>query len=277
MFLAPQNGSSSVVRFAITTGSGAGEQQINGAAALPTGVWKHVAVTLNGSNGVLYVDGLPVGTNSAMNLKPLSLGSTTQNYIGKSQYSDPYFNGLVDEFRIYSGALSPSEVSTFITPLAAPVNLSATAGDGQVSLNWNAVANAATYQVWRSVTNGGPYAQIATTTTTNVLNTALANGTAYFYVVKAANSVGAGVASAQVSVRPTSSMATQLGFTAGGNQLQFTWPADHTGWLLQAQTNSLTTGLGTNWVTILNTDSTNSYAAPINTTAGTVFYRLVSP
>jgi len=212
-----------------------------------------------------------------MTLKPMSLGSTTQNYIGKSQYSDPYFNGLVDEFRIYSGALSASEVATFVTPLAAPANLTATAGDSQVSLNWNAVPNANSYQLFRSVTNGGPYAQITVTTATNFLNAGLSNGTNYYYVVKAANSVGAGAASLQVSTRPTSSVSIPLNVALNGNQLQFTWPADHTGWKLQAQTNSLTAGLGTNWATILNSDQSNNYTATVNPAAGSVFYRLVLP
>jgi hypothetical protein len=46
-----------------------------------------------------------------MTLKPSSLGSTANNYIGKSQWVDPYLNGSVDEFRIYGVALSPPEIS----------------------------------------------------------------------------------------------------------------------------------------------------------------------
>lgn len=38
-----------------------------------------------------------------MTLSPALLGNTTQNYIGKSQWSDPYFSGLVDDFRIFNG------------------------------------------------------------------------------------------------------------------------------------------------------------------------------
>lgn len=39
-----------------------------------------------------------------MTREPTSLGGTTQNYIGKSLFPDPYFNGLVDNFRIYKRA-----------------------------------------------------------------------------------------------------------------------------------------------------------------------------
>jgi len=69
---------------------------------------KHVVVTINGNVGILYQDGVPVGTNNTMTLNPTSLGSTTLNYLGKSQYADPYFAGTMDEFRIYDTALPPS-------------------------------------------------------------------------------------------------------------------------------------------------------------------------
>jgi hypothetical protein len=112
MFLAPQNGSTSKLRFAITTSGAGGEQQINGASALTAAVSYHVAVTLSGNTGILYVNGVAVGTNSAMTLRPLNLGNTVNNYIGRSQYSaDPYLNGVLDEFRIYNVALSPAEIA----------------------------------------------------------------------------------------------------------------------------------------------------------------------
>ena len=111
MYLTPQNGSTGKVRFAITTNSTGGEQQINCNSTLTTGVWHQVAVTLNANTGLLYVDGVPVGTNSAMTLNPLSLGATANNYIGKSQSPNPFLNGAIDEFRIYSVALSSTEIA----------------------------------------------------------------------------------------------------------------------------------------------------------------------
>jgi hypothetical protein len=60
-------------------------------------------------------------------------------------------------------------------------------------------------------------------------------------------------------------------------QLQFSWPVDHTGWQLQAQTNTLTTGLGTNWVNVTGSDQTNQKAWLLNSTNGAVFFRLVRP
>jgi glucuronoarabinoxylan endo-1,4-beta-xylanase len=112
MFLTPQNGVDDQLRFAITTGGTGGEQQINTATTMSTGSWHHVVVTLNGNTGILYLNGAPVGTNSTMTLRPTNLGSTANNYLGRSQYSnDPYLNATLDEFRIYSVPLSAAEVA----------------------------------------------------------------------------------------------------------------------------------------------------------------------
>ncbi len=97
-------------RFAITTSGSGGEQQVNGTGLLPTNAWSHLAVTLTGNTGTLWVNGTPVATNSAITLRPSNLGATTQNWIGRSQYSDPTLNATVDDFQIYSRALSGTEV-----------------------------------------------------------------------------------------------------------------------------------------------------------------------
>jgi beta-glucanase (GH16 family) len=62
-----------------------------------------------------------------------------------------------------------------------------------------------------------------------------------------------------------------------GSQIQLNWPGIHTGWQLQAQTNLLGTGLGTNWVAVSGSEATNQFSAPIEATADSVFYRLVQP
>ena len=98
------------VRFAITV-NGFGDQIIDGTAELPSKRWVHVAVTLSGSTGTLYVDGLRAGTNTRMFLAPFRLGSTAQNWLGKSQYvADQPLNGLIDDFRIYRGALGADQI-----------------------------------------------------------------------------------------------------------------------------------------------------------------------
>lgn len=67
---------------------------------------------------------------------------------------------------------------------------------------------------------------------------------------------------------------TNLTAIVSGGVLVLQWPADHTGWYVQAQSNSLTGGLGTNWVTIPNSNLGNSLTNPVNLSAGAVFYRM---
>ncbi|WP_240702218.1 LamG-like jellyroll fold domain-containing protein [Trinickia terrae] len=100
-------------RFGIALNGDVGMQFIQGSSALPTGQWVHVAVTLSGTTGTYYLNGSVAGTNTSLWLPPCQLGSTPNNYIGRSQSSsDPYLNGIVDEFRIYKGALTAAQIST---------------------------------------------------------------------------------------------------------------------------------------------------------------------
>ena len=126
MFLTLSAGSTP--RFAITTSGNGSEQRLNAPSPLPVSQWTHLAVTLSGTTGTLYVNGVAVATNTSMTLNPSGLGTTTQNYIGKSQYpADPYLNGTVDEFQIYSRALTAAEVQSLTTSAGG------TAGGGDVA------------------------------------------------------------------------------------------------------------------------------------------------
>jgi hypothetical protein len=278
LFLAPM-GAGNLMRFAITTTGGAGEQRLDSNGTLPVGGWHHVAVTLGDGIGVLYLDGAPVATNQAMTLTPADLGNTTQNWLGRSQYpADPYLNGAVDDFRIYRGVLSPAEVASLVTPLAAPTGVTAMRGDGQVQLNWNAVAAANGYNLRRATLSGGPYTLVAANLPAlAALDAAVTNGTRYYYVVSSTNTVTESAGSAEVPVLPTAAAPASLAIVRDGGQLRLNWPGDHTGWQLQTQTNPLTVGLGDVWFTLPDADLTNQLALPFDLSNESVFFRLQSP
>lgn len=105
MFLTT-NGGINAPRFAITTSSGSGEERLSASAPLSLNTWHHLAVVVvNATNtGTLYIDGVSAAVNTSMTLRPSVLGTTTNNYLGRSQYADPYFNGYMDEFRISNSA-----------------------------------------------------------------------------------------------------------------------------------------------------------------------------
>jgi hypothetical protein len=70
---------------------------------------------------------------------------------------------------------------------------------------------------------------------------------------------------------------TNLTYATSGNTLTLSWPSSHLGWTLQAQTNSLHTGLDTTWFSLPGSTSTNQVQIPVNPANPAVFYRLSFP
>jgi predicted carbohydrate-binding protein with CBM5 and CBM33 domain len=99
----------------------------------------------------------------------------------------------------------------------APTGLTSTAGNAQCMLTWTAVSGATSYNVKRSNTTGGPYANVQTgVTTASYTNTGLTNGTTYFYVITALNASGESTLSNQTSCAPSGGTTTPGGATATG-------------------------------------------------------------
>ena len=81
---------------------------------------------------------------------------------------------------------------TSIPVVAPPSNLAATAGDSEIALSWDSSSDAASYVLQRGTIAGGPYPASVTVMapTTSYTDAPLADGTSYFYVVKAQDSDG---------------------------------------------------------------------------------------
>jgi hypothetical protein len=104
------------VRFSIGTMGNGKEEVINMTTpgTLTTAAWHHLAVVLPAGatyTGTLYIDGVVAGTNTAMTIHPSGI-AMPNSFIGRSQWpNDPYFNGYVDDFRIYRRALTAAEIT----------------------------------------------------------------------------------------------------------------------------------------------------------------------
>lgn len=103
------------LRGAYTTNGNGAEQVLQWPAGRPpVGQKSHIVWTSDSAahTGLLYVNGVPVGTNATMTLTPAALGPTVNNWLGRSQFSaDAYFNGSIDEFRIWNVAISSNTVA----------------------------------------------------------------------------------------------------------------------------------------------------------------------
>lgn len=118
MFFTPNNGSE--MRFVMKNGGD--EQILTNKKKFATSSWHHLAVTIQPAGDkvqvILYIDGQSVATSNDFTIKPSDIAPSLC-YIGRSQFAaDPYFNGRIDDFRIYNYALSADQVAGLMTDLA---------------------------------------------------------------------------------------------------------------------------------------------------------------
>ncbi|HSU57325.1 MAG TPA: autotransporter-associated beta strand repeat-containing protein, partial [Candidatus Dormibacteraeota bacterium] len=105
---------------------------------------------------------------------------------------------------VNGAGVSGNATVTVVSPPLAPTSLSAVPGNTQILLSWSTVANATGYWLFRGTTsNNEDTVVLAGYAGTSYTNTGLANGTTYYYVVAATNSVGLGPNSPEAYATPS--------------------------------------------------------------------------
>ena len=106
------SGSGNTLQYAIWQEGAGGWSWIDTGYVMPTGEWKHIAITYDGSTSKAYVDGDLVHTYNWASSAPIRKTDYALR-IGARNAPDPptyVFNGLIDEVRIYNRALSDNEI-----------------------------------------------------------------------------------------------------------------------------------------------------------------------
>jgi hypothetical protein len=103
-----RNGTLNDLRFRVYTGSNGGNAVV-ATNVIALNQWQHFAATLDSTGNVkLYKNGAQVGSGTVS--VPLNV-TRTNNFIGRSNWTiDEYFDGALDDLRIYNRALSAAEV-----------------------------------------------------------------------------------------------------------------------------------------------------------------------
>src|ERR1051326_6649663 len=111
VFLALSSGTSGLPVFGVYTNNN-GTPSIQSSTQVPLNQWTHVACTLSGTTGTIYINGINVGS-ATLNLP--SNVVRTNNYFGRSNYAvDGYANAMFDELRIWNVARTQGQIQALM-------------------------------------------------------------------------------------------------------------------------------------------------------------------
>ncbi|HET9119245.1 MAG TPA: PQQ-dependent sugar dehydrogenase, partial [Solirubrobacterales bacterium] len=225
---------------------GGSTQYLSGPTASPVNAWTDVAFTYDGLTARLYINGNLVSSRAMSGAiqttnSPLWIG-------GNSPYGE-YFQGLIDEARVYNRALTQAEVQSDMnapilptapdaTPPSAPTGLAGTAvGGNRVDLNWTASTDnvgVAGYRVERCQGAGCTnFTEVGTPSATSFSDTGLAPSTTYRYQVRAVDAAGnfspysasASTTTQSPDMTPPSAPTGLAGTAVSGSRIDLSWTA----------------------------------------------------
>jgi hypothetical protein len=263
-------------------------QGITGDANLSTAGAYFDALMLNSSEPALTVDGVAFNASTSQAggytgdgvIDFIGIGSSLNNFAWPGTFptsgsASSGFATLMDEggiFQFGGAGAGRILISGLTSGDVYQVQIFNFAPDGDPGLTTFSGVTTATLNNLPGAGGPNTYGEYATGsfTATGPNEMILWNGDGSSYTVVCSISV-----SDVTGVVATNAINVQSTVTNG--MMHLSWPPDHIGWTLQQQNTGLTTGLGTNWVNVSGSTGVNAVSAPVTTTNGCVFFRLVYP
>jgi uncharacterized repeat protein (TIGR03803 family) len=169
----------------------------------------------------IYIGTSPGGEDLASPINPSSINAPATTYaVNSLADGSPLINGTTYYFKVEAvnatGTALSAEASAMpiAPPITAPDGFTASPGDGQAILNWNAVAGATSYAVYEG-TSSDDATIVATVTGITYTVTGLSNGTTYYFKVQAGNAGGGGPLSVVSKVVPSAPSGSSSGGAFG--------------------------------------------------------------
>ena len=180
-------------RYFLTMNKGFGNYLDSGRAPVP-GEWHHVAASFDGLTARFYVDGVETANRSYFG----DVGNSNTWRVGAYGPAPAgYFDGLIDEVRIYDRALAPAQIaadvdrpvgSPDLAPPSAPADFVRTsATQVSISTSWSASTDDVGVTGYRLFRGG---TAVGTTSSTDYIFTGLTCGTTYQLGVEAFDAAG---------------------------------------------------------------------------------------
>jgi hypothetical protein len=88
---------------------GSNVNYVTGPTASPVNAWTHVALTYDGATLRMFINGAQVSTKAGTGAVP---ATTNPLWIGGNQPYGEYFQGLIDDVRVYNRALAAGEIQS---------------------------------------------------------------------------------------------------------------------------------------------------------------------
>jgi fibronectin type 3 domain-containing protein len=166
------------------------------------------------------------GTNSGGPYSLVADNINVNSYIDNNVSNGTTYYYIISSVNSVGESEYSNEVTAIpdITKPAAPTNIDTVTGDKRVNITWSKVDNADSYTIKRGTSSGGSYTLVKNNiTTTSYTDSALTNGTTYYYIISAKNEKGESEFSKEIEVVPGVQKPKNVIIQVEDNAINISW------------------------------------------------------